>query len=97
MSFHIFRRPLRWWNRRFRTTVRPRPYNPHGGRILTTEEWEAMGGFHGALVPGWEVGRPDWWRRGAWSSVTDETVEAARAALDEWQDDMARRAGGRNG
>lgn len=37
------------------------------------------------------VERPDWWRLGVRSGVTDVTVEAARKRLDEWQDDMFRR------
>lgn len=73
---------------RFRTTVTMAPHNRHAGEILTVEEWEARGGWNGAMTLGWKVERPDWWRRGCTSAVTDATVEAARAALDRWQDEV---------
>lgn len=41
----------------------------------------------------WYVERPDWWGC-AYSGVTDTSVEAATARLDEWQDEMfAKRRG----
>jgi hypothetical protein len=82
----------RWFYKCFRTRVSPGIYNHHAGRILTTDEWEAQGGWDGALRLGWQVERPDWWSRGRSSSgVTDATVEEARARLDDWQDEMAAR------
>lgn len=86
------KRVRRWWVRRFRTSVRPGVYNPHAGEILSVETWETLGGWDGVLRPGWTVERPDWWAWGSTSSVTAETVEEARARLDEWQNEMAARA-----
>lgn len=72
----------RWWVMRFRTTATPR---------LLTLDSDAQHGWREAIVPGWHVERPDWWRRGSTSGVTAETIERARRDLDEWQDDQWRR------
>jgi hypothetical protein len=79
----------RWFAKRFLTSVRPGLYNVHAGRVLTTDEWDAGGGWAGALRDGWTVERPNWWERHASSAVTAATVEEARARLDEWQDEQA--------
>lgn len=55
--------------------------------LLTTDEWDRLGGWDGVMRWGWKVERPDWWDIGATSGVTDGTIEAARARLDDWQDE----------
>jgi hypothetical protein len=83
----------RWWVKRFRTTVRPALVN-RMPEVVSLEDWEAAGGWEGAMVLGWEVKRPDWWGFGAWSAVRAESVDEARRRLDEWQDEMAARGKG---
>lgn len=73
--------------RRFRTRWEPALFNPYMlDRTMTVERWDALGGFEGALRPGWRVQRSDWWERGSSTSVTAETRVEALRALDETQD-----------
>lgn len=81
----------RWWCRTFRTRVEPATVNRNAGKVVNVDRnvnWQDAFDF----VEGWKVSRPDWWGWGSRSGVSAVTVEEARARLDDWQDDMARRA-----
>lgn len=77
---------------RFRTSVKPTVVSRFQGRMVTVDDWDAVGGREGAMVPGWQVERPDWWVWGRTSGIADQSVEVARARLDEWQDDQWKRS-----
>lgn len=81
----------RWWVKTFRTRIVPTEVNRNAGKIIVLEEGGEDYRQVFDFVPGYEVSRPDWWTGGR-SGVKAETVEEARRRLDEWQDDMARRA-----
>jgi hypothetical protein len=45
----------RWFRRKFLIRTYPRLVNRFQGRVVMQEEWDAVGGWDGAMVPGWSA------------------------------------------